>query len=350
MDARPSFRKGMTAPTTRKPLTVDEKKHIKALLKQAGKLMKAGDGMGALESWVKVLHRQVDQTEALQGAVRFLLGEQEYEYARELTWRAIRAGTTDPAVYMTAIDIAHLSGAYAEFYALVAHITRLPGNHETLLMDAVDRFFKDMQTQQTLDMLTRALEKYPNNQALLLRLGQLHENMRQIDTARRYYDQAARVRSGTQASRLADRRLRNYTPVLTDRERGSWALALREAAGVALVYLVLAWTDARLDLLQVGGERLGGVGLALLGGYLLVTATSSPQQVLIVRLLGGAAPKRSPAEGQAPTELPILPDVVRALFGVLGLALLLLAFILVFQRSILLLPNPIPPPVPEWSR
>ncbi len=90
--------------------------------------------------------------------------------------------------------------------------------------------------------------------------------------------------------------------------------------------------------------------LSLAGGYLLVTATSSPQQQPIARILGGSVPEASPTSGEAhhgvieeATELPIVPSTMRLVLGTAGAALHGVALVMVFGTAIHLLLNPVWP-------
>jgi hypothetical protein len=151
---------------------------------------------------------------------------------------------------------------------------------------------------------------------------------------------------GTPEGKEADRRLARAVPVITDRERGSVVLALRETVGFATLLLVMAWHDAGLNLMELGLRRWVGVVLGFMGSYLLITATSSPQQVPLASWLGGHVPpdawkaKREEPHlkpGQAkpePTELPIITEDARYALGFVGVIVLGLAFWLVFYRSI----------------
>jgi hypothetical protein len=205
--------------------------------------------------------------------------------------------------------------------------------------------------QTALDLLTRALELQPNSRRLLVRMGELQTRFEQPNEAARYYDRAARSGVDTQAGQQADQALRDLPPLLTDHERGSVGLAAREAVGIGVFYVLLAIQDAGLSISAVGAARWAGVGLSLVGGYLLVTATSSPQQPL-ARWFGGSVPAASAQTDSArgplreETRLPILPEGLRWLFGAVGVIVLLMAFALVFSRSLTLLAHPITPPVP----
>jgi hypothetical protein len=149
--------------------------------------------------------------------------------------------------------------------------------------------------------------------------------------------------------------------VITDIERGSMRLAWREVFGLFMLFFLLAWEDAGANTALMGSRRWMGVLLSLVGGYLLVTATSSPQQQPLARMLGGIVPD-SPKTPQRrinwigsllrgsgidideekfhsgpidqATNLPIIPLWLRFVMGIAGLAMLLLAFALVFTRAL----------------
>lgn len=207
------------------------------------------------------------------------------------------------------------------------------------------------QPRVALDLLSRALDLKPDSRRLLVKMGDLQTQFEQPREAARYYDRAARGGVHTQEGRQADRALRQLPPILSDRERGSLWLAVRETIGISLFFVLLAVQDAGLSLGAVGAGRWAGVLLSLIGGYLLVTATSSPQQPF-ARTFGGSLPTTTPSSDttrgplQDETHLPILPEGLRWLFGAVGAAVLLMAFALVFSRSLALLAHPLPPPVP----
>jgi hypothetical protein len=143
------------------------------------------------------------------------------------------------------------------------------------------------------------------------------------------------------------------------------ALAIREAAGFGAAFLLLAWQDAGLNLLRLGSQRWMGVGLSLLGGYLLVTALSAPQQKPIAELFGGKVPRSQPPPPkrsreiqldavpvtsgpvQEETHIPILPSWLRVVFAVAALLILIGAALLVLNMSIPLLRHPVQPFIPS---
>lgn len=339
--------------TAGQELTADEEKRIKTLLKKADMLVEQGDPEGAIEQWVRVLEIQVDHEIAMRNAVGYLSRLKYLDDARELVWRALEAGTQHPSIYLTAIDIARYQGNPGEVDSLRERLAGLPEADEKLIVTIVDQFIKDEQLIRALNVVTKALEKHPKSQDLLTRMGNLLDMAGRETEAMRYYDRAARLGTGTEAGREADKRLQNYNPVLTDRERGSLALAWREAAGFALVFILLGWQDSGLDLFQMDINHWIGVVLALFGGYFVITATSSPQQRGLAALLGGTVPDKKKNGNdddeintgvvEESSELPIIPPAFRMVIGLGGAVLLIAAFTLVFSRSLNLISNPIIP-------
>lgn len=330
-------------------LTLREEKQIAALLKKADAFIEQGDPESAIEQWVDVLHIQVDHEDAMRSAVGYLAKLKYMDDARELVWRALEAGTTHPSIYLTAIDIARREGNYSEADDLRARLARLPDVDEATIATIAQQFLKADQPMRAEETLLEALKTRPNSVTLLNALGDYYHTVADEAEATRYYDRAARVGAGTKAGREADKKLAEFVPVLTDQERGSLALAWREALGFSLLFLFMGWQDAGLDLLRLGPARWAGVALGLIGGYLVVTATSSPQQRPIARWLGGSVPPdsvdHSTDDGlvEEATHLPIIPTGIRFALGIVGGVLLLLATWLVFNTAIQLLLNPVAP-------
>lgn len=335
--------------TMDKPLTLREEKQIAALLTKADALIEEGDPESAIEQWVEVLHIQVDHEDAMRSAVGYLARLKYMDDARELVWRALEAGTTHPSIYLTAIDIARREGNFGEADDLREKLAKLPEVDDATIAEIAQQFLKNDQTMRAHETLLEALKARPNSLLILNALGDYFHAIDDEAEATRYYDRAARAGAGTKAGREADKKLAEFVPVLTDQERGSVALAWREAAGFGLLFLFMGWQDAGLDLLRLGPARWVGVALGLIGGYLVITATSSPQQQPIARLLGGQVPPesldRSTDDGiiEEATQLPIIPAGLRMALGVVGGVLLLLAIWLVFSSAIQLLFNPVAP-------
>ena len=332
-------------------LTAAEERQIAVLLKKADHYVDTGDTESAIEQWVSVLHIQVDHEEAMRQAVSQLARLKYLDDARVLVWRALDAGTTHPSIYLTAIDIARRDGTPGEVDDLRERLAQLPDIDEQTIVNIANQFMAEDQVMRAQEMLEAALDNHPNSQLILTKIGDIYRDLDDEHTASRYYDQAARIGAGTKAGREADKKLAEFAPLLTDRERGSLVLAWREAAGFGLIFLFLAWQDAGLDLLRLGPGRWAGVLMGLFGGYLLVTATSSPQQQPLARWLGGHVPDHTaPARERTTnrviediTEIPIIPRAARFILGAVGAVLLGLAVWLVFGMAIQLLLNPITP-------
>jgi hypothetical protein len=193
----------------------------------------------------------------------------------------------------------------------------------------------------------------------LLRAGKVLEELDRPEEAVPYFERAVKLGLRTPEGKEAEGKLDRSRPALTDKERGSTVLAVREALGIGILILVMGWLDAGLNLLQMGAARWGGVLLGILGGYLLVTGVSSPQQQPLASWLGGQIPEPEESEtdefGQKvfkeTSKLPIISPAVRILFGVVGLLVVSLAIYMVFNHAIHLLGNPVPPPnVPTFDQ
>ncbi len=343
-------------PQSKAPPAVDQRQ-IKRLFKEADDLVEAGDVEGAIEQWVRVLEIEVDNEVAMRNAVGYLSRLKYIDDAKELVWRAIDSGTTHPSIYLTALDIARYQNDYADEEVLCERVVAMPEIDDSVITAIVGRLIDAESIGSAEDMLEKALESRPKSQKLLKQMGDLRHMMGDEAEAARYYDRAARLGTSTKEGREADKKLTESAAVLTDRERGSLVLAWREAAGIAVFYVLLAWQDAGMNLLALGVTRWLGVIVALIGGYLTITATSSPQQQPLATWLGGEVPpeqgpKNPPKPGEStsrkglledPTELPIIPPAFRAALGAMGVILLLVAAWLVFNSAINLLGNPVPP-------
>ncbi|MBK8027334.1 MAG: hypothetical protein IPK19_39560 [Chloroflexi bacterium] len=348
-------------------LTPQEEQQIAKHLAAADARFSSEDEEGAIEQYVYALQIQVDHPVAMQRAVRLLHQLKYTEDAQELLTRAIEAGTPSLAIYLTAIDVHKLLGNYSKVDALREQVVQMDSVDEATILKIIDSLLNDVQAGRAVELLEKALEKRPTSHDLLMKMGEMLEDQGRKPAAARYYEQAARV--GKKGKRnQADKVMQAMTPVITDHERGSVVLALREAFGFTAAYLVMAWQDAGLNLLRLTPLHWLGVGLSLVGGYCVITAFSSPQQKGLAKFFGGQVPA-APEGGkytqevvvkpweediaipsgplQDPTNLPILPSWARMLFALVGFAVLALAFYLVFGRAIALLINPVQPELPS---
>ncbi len=331
--------------TVDEPVTPAEKERIAHLMDRAEIYREAGDIEDAIALWVEVLAIRVDHEQALRNAAGHLWKLRYWHDAQELMQRAIDAGTRVPTVYLTAIDMAERQNDGIWARELRERVATLPVADEQLVVKVADYYLARHQPSVAHGFLERALEVHPHMPAALVKLGDLRQESGDRVEASRLYERAARTGARGETRKEIDKKLGSYVPVLTDRERGSVWLAVREAVGIAGLYVLLGWQDARLDLLALGPRRWLGVLVSLLGGYLVVTATSSPQQRPLAGWLGGAVPPpRNPADGPAlpapgraleePTALPMLPSSVRYGLGVAGVVLLGLAGALVLYYTL----------------
>jgi tetratricopeptide (TPR) repeat protein len=349
----------IAAPKPKEPLSAQDQKRIKAYLTKADELVKANDMEGAIEQWVNVLHIRSDHEAAMANAVRYLSRMGYLDDVRELIGRAMEEGTTVPAIYMTAIDLARRDNDTYRLDELREQVVRLPLADDGLVIGVIDQLTKEGDRPRAIELLKASQENHPKSQKIPFRLAQLLKEDGQELQAMPYYNQVVRLGTKTPEGKEADAALKLYTPVIGDRERGSTWLAIREAFGVMVFYVLLAWQDAGLNLLQMGPARIAGIGLSLIGGYLLVTGTSAPQQQPLAKWLGGKVPEPKPEPPpkpdklgrivlpHEPTNLPMLSEGLRYTFAFIGALVLIAAFYLVFSRAIQLLVHPVPPCVPS---
>lgn len=330
------------------PLTDTEIERIASLMESADSLVDNGDIEGAIGQWVQVLKIRVDYELAMRNASGHLWRMSYVEDARELVHRAIEAGTSVSSIYLTGIDMAERERDHDMVEAIQQRIALTPNVDDKLVITIADQFLEDYKLEQARQFLETALEGHPNSQPILMKMAAVLESMHRPEDAQPYYERVVKLGARTSEGKQADKKLLRVLPVLTDRERGSFVLAVREALAFGLVFLLLAWQDARLDLSLLGGMRWIGIGLGLAGGYFLVTATSSPQQRPLARLLFGKVPDPKPEDKnddgkeklffgkarEAETHIPIIPKPVRIVLAVAGLAMIVGAFILVFNDSL----------------
>lgn len=350
----------LTAPVT---LGADDEARIAGWLEQADACVKADDIPSAVQHWARVLELVPDHKVALPSAVRHLSRLKYIDDARQLVWTALQRGTRDPSVYLTAIEIARYQKNSDEVERLRADLVLLPDIDDKLVVETIDHFIRAEQKEQALALLDKAVQFHPRSQLVLLKRAELAQELGRQREALEDYERAAQLGASTKVGREADARLLAFAPRLTDRERGSVLLAMREALGIGAFFLIMGWQDAQLNLAQMGATRWGGVGMALVGGYLLITATSSPQQRPLAHWLGGQVPPSAEedTEGNAfedvdqdvpeHTQLPIISPSGRYMLGAVGVVLLVLAFMLVFSASLNLIrdPNPEPFRILTWQ-
>ncbi|NDJ75395.1 MAG: tetratricopeptide repeat protein [Chloroflexi bacterium] len=350
--------------TMASPMKPSERKQVMQLLEQAEVYREEDNIEAAIGEWVSVLGIRVDHDVAIRNATGHLWKMNYREDARELIHRAIDAGTAVPFIYMTAIDMAEREHDYEVADQLRETIPAMPNAPEELIINIVDQHMEAYKMDQALKALEAAVESHPDSQVLLVKLGDVYTELQRTTEAMSCYDRAVRLGSRSTFGKEADKRLASYVPVLTDQERGSILLAVREATGFGIAAFLLGIQDAGLDLPSMSGLHWMGIGLSLLGGYFLVTATSSPQQRPLAGLLGGKIPPPTEIDpdekkeventfGEAMAEdsqIPILPMAARYFLGFVGLVMIIAALGLVLNQSLGLVMDYTQPPYPESLR
>jgi tetratricopeptide (TPR) repeat protein len=318
---------------------------INALLQKADDAHRRGNIQAALDGWRAVLDIQVDNEIAVQRMVSQLWWMQRAEDAWNVVWRALEYGTTVPTIWLTALDIAERLQDQQQANFLRQKIVETPEIDDSRIVALLDRYLGNFQVSIARDFAHMAGRARPDSQVILLKVGDVMQQVGQEADAKLYLSRATELGRHTKAGKQADDLLLEYVPTLTYAERSSVWLAIRETLGIGALYLMLAWQDAGLDLLHLGIGRCAGIALALVGGYLLVTATSSPDNRLmrnlmprskrippntIMQLDGTPAPQ---SDDLAPHE-PVLSPGVRIMLGSMGSVALVVAFVIVFQRAL----------------
>jgi tetratricopeptide (TPR) repeat protein len=165
---------------------------------------------------VRVLDMQPDHPVAIQNAVRQLFKMGYKDDANELIDNALQSGTTSIPIYLTAIDLAKVRGEPGTANNLREQIALLPTADDALILKTVDYFVEGGEILRAVDILERALTRHPDNQALLLRMADMQENLlgNKLE-AHSYYNRAAQIKGGAssrQLSATAEKALKNFTP------------------------------------------------------------------------------------------------------------------------------------------
>lgn len=315
-------------------------RQITAYLAEAQSRLDQNDTEGAISKWVDILELQVDHEVALREATKALIKLDYHNDAKELLWRAIDANTSNVSIYLTALDLTMQNDDHHRLDSLRTKILALSVVTPEIVLRLAEKYIALDLTGQAHNALESGIRKFSDNQDLLLMMAKLQDRVGNDKDAMHYYERAVALGVRTDAGKEADKRLQLFAPVLTDKERMRAWLAWRETAGILLVYFSLAWMDSSLDMLKIDSMHWGGVLLSVISGYLLVTATSSPHQGLLVRLLGGEI------DLESESNLPVIHENMRYALGVLGGILLLLALWLTFNNAITALIDPITPTYP----
>ncbi len=332
---------------------------IEQLMSRAQAYLDKEDIDNALENWLRVLEIQSDHEIALRYAVKYLTKQKMSEDAFDLLKQAIDDGTPNPAIYLTAIELGRRLQQDAAVDALREKLAALPTADETVVAQTIDSYLERDLVLQALDLLQKAVEAHPKSQKLAIRLARIYDRLERRAEAAEWYERVLRLGAHTPEGKQADKRLSEFTPQLTDQERGSMVLALREALGIGVFILVLAWLDAGLNFANMGPARWLGVLAGFVGAYLLVTAISSPQQRPLAGWLGGKVPPEpEPLKDEfnnlvtlESSKIPILGTATRAGLGLVAVILLGASLWLVFRHTIEVAtdPNPAPFYIPTFN-
>lgn len=332
---KPATLKKLARKTAEVQVTLVEKTQIQDLIRQGDAVLRTGNLDEAVSKWIAALAIQVDHPDALEKAVRNLWKHNYHDDAWTLINRALQAGTTLVAVYLLAIELADEQKQTEKATQLRLKMASLPGTSEGQIGRIVRYLLDENQPDLAVQAIDSALVYHPKSQLLLIQAGDIKTQRRKVVQSLPYYDRAARLDPFSEYGKYAENILRSHQPVLADWEKSSLWLAVREACGVAIVYLLLAFQDAGLSIRRFESLHWLGILLAFPAAYLLVTATSSPQQAPLAGWLRPASAENG--------ELPILSQPVRLVFGVVGAVILLIAFFLVFHQALDLLMNPVEP-------
>lgn len=329
--------------TTADRLTAAEQQAVRQHLDEAATALDADDVEGAISAWVQALHIQADHSQALPSAVRYLTQLKYYGDAEELVWRAIEAGSPVESLPVLAWNLSKRSGDHGHVENVEMRLARTPAVATDFLLELSETYLANRGPALTFELVKAAVDSHPQDQALLMRLAALYEMAGDEDAALVVYQRVVEIDHRSPEGKEADRKVLTQTPELSSEQRGSVLLAVRETAGIGALFLLLAFQDAGLSP-SLGLARLLGVVLSLIGGYLLVTGTSSPQQQPVASWLGGQPP------ADDPHGLPRLDETTRLVLSVAGGVLLVAALWLSFQQAFDLLFDPVAPqgiPTPE---
>lgn len=344
------------------------RQQIKVLMREAQTMIDTGRKDDAAEKWVDVLRLQSDHEEAMKLVVAYLVERKMLEDVKVLLYTAVDDDTENATILLSALDFAKQQQDMNRIDALNTKVAALSEVSVNRILRIANEYADDELYDEAVRILRAALVNRPDDEKLLHRMAEIHEVTGREALAMQYYERVANTAVRSKMGRDADKRLAQSVPVLTDNERGSTWLAWREVFGLTLLFFLFAFQDAGLNFATMGAGRWMGVLLSMVGGYLVITATSSPQQVPLAKILGGRLPTNNPKVPerkvspfasflesmgievdeeshyvgpiQEPSRLPVIPDWIRIVFGLSGAMMLVFAFYLVLPQAIGLLNLP----------
>ncbi|MFC1959927.1 tetratricopeptide repeat protein [Chloroflexota bacterium] len=327
---------------TRSKTSSPQQVRIKRGLRAAQRHLTDGNEVEALAIYRKILLVEADQEEATAQAVLVLARQGRFDTARKVLERSIQAGNQDAGAYVSVAEL-HLRSSTGDWGAFLAVLPMLPTVQPAHLLRGAWLYRQQGCLKECLDMLHAAERLAPTDQAVLMELAgvyqEIHHDQRAITYWQRVIDQDARSPLGQAAAED----LLELKPHIPRRIQSSSLFALREVAGVALVFFLLAMLDAGGSVTAMALTGWLGVGLSILGGYLLVTATSSPGQRIFAPFLVQPVAELPSTDSRdaylpdmtAAEQLAVLPGDWRIVLGVVGLVLVVIAGVLVVPHSLL---------------
>ena len=143
-----------------------------------------------------------------------------------------------------------------------------------------EHIYRELIRRPELDAATRA--------RLHLRLGEIQLERRQLAEALREYEASLAAGVDTEETRLARRRLDELRPPLPQRALSSYGETVRAMVGPIMLVWLLAALQAGFQAARLTLAGLLGLGLVVLGSYLLACALVTPLTPEWRELLGEA--------------------------------------------------------------
>ncbi len=332
---------GFLAMPGRLPDPVPGEDPLETMFQAAEARRKAGDIEGALRLYLDILDCDPAHKQATAQSVRMFSDLKILAEAGAMLTRSIAAGNRDPVAYLSLAEIRLHRGGGNPWEVLTA-LRKLPDLLPGHLLHAAELYWGQSQYKTALELLHEAEQRDPRHQPTLMRLAEAYRDLQHPDRARQYLQRVVDLGARTPLGRRAEGILLEVSPHIPRDVQTNLIYALREVAGIFLLYVCLAILDAGLTLTGIGLAGWAGMLLSLAGGYLLVSATSSPCQRVFQRFLVASDEAPAPAQGEAylpamtsEQPLPMLPLEVRAVLGTIGGVLLAVAIVLVLQNSLL---------------
>ncbi len=339
-----------------------DRQGIQRLMREAETLVKTNRQPEAVDKWIMVLDIQHDHEDAMKLAVEYLIARDMMDDVKLLLYNAVDKGTDNAMILLSARDLAKTENTMARYDELNDMISQAPWATPKQILRIANAYAKDEVYDHAIQILQSGLKTHSDDPELLNLMAQIHEMTGREALALQYYERVANSAVRSKLGKEADKRLSQGVPIMSDAERGSSWLAWREVFGIFMFFFLLAFMDSGLNLVTMGAGRWMGVMLSLVGSYLLVTATSSPQQHPLASILGGHLPENNPKIPERrlnpmaslftsigipideenhyvgpihePSRLPIIPEWIRWVFGISGSLMLIFAFYLVLATAI----------------